>query len=192
MPDPVVFISQNHDKARELRRVLPDFELELLDLPDLPEETGSSYYDNARAKVRFGRTVADFEAWILAEDSGVEVAALGGAPGIRSARFAALGEDPVRKLLRTLEGVEEQGRFARYVCELVLLSPQLKELRGTGVLDGRIARAARGSEGFGYDPIFVPEGQERTVAELGNAWKDGHSHRALAAQALLRTLDSVR
>jgi XTP/dITP diphosphohydrolase len=122
---------------------------------------------------------------MLGEDSGVEVAALGGGPGIRSARWA---EDPVLKLLAELAGVED--RRARYVCELVAVSPDGAELRGTGTLSGRVAHEPRGSEGFGYDPIFVPEGEEHTVAELGNAWKRQHSHRARAAGALRAALAS--
>jgi XTP/dITP diphosphohydrolase len=124
--------------------------------------------------------VIDSEVWVLGEDSGIEVDALGGAPGIHSARWS---DDGIGELLRRLEGVEHRG--ARYVCELVCLSPEGEELRGTGVLEGRIAHEARGDEGFGYDPIFVPDGEERTVAELGNAWKRANSHRARAAEALL-------
>jgi XTP/dITP diphosphohydrolase len=119
---------------------------------------------------------------MLGEDSGLEVAALGGAPGIRSARYGAEGEEAIERLLEELRGVED--RRARYVCELVLLGPEGQEVRGTGVLGGRIAEEPRGSEGFGYDPVFVPEGEQRTVAELGNAWKSRNSHRARAAAAL--------
>ena len=90
------------------------------------------------------------------------------------------------KLLGELEGVEQRG--ARYVSELVLLAPDGLELRGTGTLEGRIADEPAGSEGFGYDPIFVPEGEQRTVAELGDAWKAENSHRARAAQALLAAI----
>ena len=116
---------------------------------------------------------------MLGEDSGIEVAALGGAPGIESARWA---EDGVARLLAELEGVED--RRARYVCELVALSPDGEELRGTGTLEGTIAHEPRGGEGFGYDPVFVPDGESRTVAELGNEWKAANSHRA-RARALL-------
>ena len=91
----------------------------------------------------------------------------------------------VERLLAELEGVEGEGRRARYVCELVALSPEGEEARGTGILEGRIADEPRGSEGFGFDPIFVPEGEERTVAELGDEWKAENSHRARAADALL-------
>ena len=124
---------------------------------------------------------------MLGEDSGLEVAGLGGAPGIRSARFAPEGAEAVAKLLEALRGVEGEGRRARYVCELVAISPKGEELRGTGILEGRIAAEARGSEGFGYDPVFIPEGEERTVAELGNEWKSRNSHRARAVRALLET-----
>ena len=102
---------------------------------------------------------------------------------MRSARFGAEGGEAIERLLRELSGVED--RRARYVCELVLLGPDGEERRGTGVLKGRIAREARGSEGFGYDPVFLPGGEERTVAELGNDWKAVNSHRARAAADLL-------
>jgi XTP/dITP diphosphohydrolase len=126
---------------------------------------------------------------MLGEDSGLEVEALGGAPGIRSARYGAEGGEAIERLLRELAGV--QDRRARYVCELVLIGPDRQEVRGTGRLEGRIVRAPRGSEGFGYDPVFVPEGEERTVAELGNDWKARNSHRARATQSLLREAGSL-
>ena len=90
-------------------------------------------------------------------------------------------------LLEALDGVDE--RDARYVCELVALSPEGEERRGAGTVEGTIAREPRGSEGFGYDPIFVPQGETRTVAELGNDWKREHSHRALAAKALAEAFE---
>ena len=183
-PVRAVVASHNQNKLRELAALLPGWELQLLGAAEFPEEVGLTYYDNALAKARFGREHGGADAWTLGEDSGLEVDALGGAPGIRSARFAPEGREAVEKLLGELRGVEEESRGARYVCELVALSPEGEELRGTGVLVGRIADEARGSEGFGYDPVFVPEGETRTVAELGNAWKSRHSHRARAARAL--------
>jgi XTP/dITP diphosphohydrolase len=176
--------SQNPGKLRELRRALPGWELEPLEADDYPPEDGETYYENARAKAEYGRTLEPSE-WILGEDSGLEVEGLGGAPGIKSARFA--GDLHVERLLTELAGVEARG--ARYVCELVALSPEGEELRGTGILAGRIAQEPRGSEGFGFDPIFVPDGEERTVAELGDAWKAENSHRARAAAALRRGLE---
>ncbi len=115
------------------------------------------------------------------------MAALGGAPGIRSARYAPEGLPAIERLLRELG--DEQDRRARYVCELVLIGPDGRELRGTGTLEGRISAEPRGSEGFGYDPVFVPEGEEKTVAEIGNAWKAENSHRARAAKALVAQMD---
>jgi len=183
-----VLCSRNRHKARELERLLPGWALEPLDRDDYPPETGATYYDNARIKAEFGREHAN--GWVLAEDSGLEVEALGGRPGVLSARYAPEGPPAVAKLLGELEGVAD--RRGRYVSELVLLAPDGRELRGTGTLDGRIALAALGTEGFGYDPIFIPDGEERTVAELGNDWKARRSHRALAAQALVQALGGAR
>jgi len=182
----VSFASGNRHKLRELRSLLPDWEIEPLEDGAMPEETGSTFYENALAKARHGREAGAPGLWVIGEDSGLEVEGLGGRPGIRSARYAgpkASDEDNVARLLGELAGAEGEARRARYVSELVLLSPE-GELRGTGTLEGRIAREARGSEGFGYDPVFVPEGEERTVAELGDDWKRKRSHRARAARAL--------
>jgi XTP/dITP diphosphohydrolase len=179
-----VLCSRNAHKARELEQLLPGWTIEPIDRDDYPPETGATYYENAALKARFGREHAD--GWVLAEDSGLEVAALGGRPGVLSARYAPEGAPAVTKLLGELEGVKD--RCARYVSELVLLARDGRELRGTGTLEGRIADEPRGSEGFGYDPIFIPGGEEWTVAELGNEWKAEHSHRARAARALLKAL----
>jgi XTP/dITP diphosphohydrolase len=182
-----VLCSRNAHKARELERLLPGWTVEPLERDDYPPETGATYYENAASKAVFGRVHTD--GWVLAEDSGLEVAALGGRPGVLSARYAPEGAPAVTKLLGELKGVGD--RSARYVSELVLLGPDGREHRGTGTLEGRIADEARGSEGFGYDPIVIPEGEEQTVAELGNSWKAAHSHRARAARALLRVLSAV-
>ena len=185
--DGVVLCSRNRYKARELERLLPGWTIEPLDRDDYPPETGATYYENAAIKAAFGREHA--AGWVLAEDSGLEVDGLGGRPGVLSARYAPEGAPAVAKLLDELEGVEE--RAARYVSELVLLAPDGRELRGTGTLEGRIAHEPAGSEGFGYDPVFIPEGEGRTVAELGGRWKAEHSHRARAARSLLRALGDV-
>jgi XTP/dITP diphosphohydrolase len=176
-----VLCSRNAHKARELETLLPGWSLEPLDRDDYPPETGTTYYENAALKAAFGHEKTG--GWVLAEDSGLEVDALGGRPGVLSARYAPEGAPAVAKLLGELEGVGERG--ARYVSELVLLAPDGRELRGTGTLEGRIAHEPAGTEGFGYDPIFIPEGEERTVAQLGNEWKAENSHRARAARALL-------
>jgi XTP/dITP diphosphohydrolase len=178
--------SRNANKARELERLLPGWTIEILPAEDYPPEDGDTYYENARIKAAYGRDVAERPAWLLGEDSGLEVDGLGGGPGVRSARSG--GDDPVGWLLRELGGKTGDERRARYVCELVGLSPDGREARGTGTLEGRIADEPRGSEGFGFDPVFVPDGEETTVAELGNEWKARHSHRANAARAFLTSL----
>jgi XTP/dITP diphosphohydrolase len=172
--------SSNANKARELERAVPAWKIELLEADDYPPEEGETYYDNALIKARFGRTLAPDEI-VLGEDSGIEAAALGGRPGIHSARWGKPGSS-VDRLLHELQG--QHDRRARYVCELVALLPEGTELRGRGTLEGTVANERRGTEGFGYDPVFVPEGETRTVAELGDAWKAQNSHRARAALML--------
>jgi XTP/dITP diphosphohydrolase len=183
-----VLCSRNPHKARELEALLPGWTIEPLDRDDYPPETGATYYENAAIKARFGWEHAD--GWVLAEDSGLEVDGLGGRPGVLSARYAPEGAPAIAKLLGELDGVD--ARRGRYVSEFVLLAPDGRELRGTGTLVGRIADQPRGDEGFGYDPVFIPDGEEQTVAELGNDWKARHSHRARAARALLGALGDAR
>ena len=188
----LVLVSENPNKARELGDALPGWTVERWQGTPLPPETGETFRDNARGKALHGRAEGDPDAWMAGEDSGLEVGALGGAPGIFSARYAgadATDEANVEKLLTALRGVEE--RRARYVCELVALAPDGAEIAVNGTLAGSIAEERKGGEGFGYDPVFVPDGETLTVAELGNAWKSSHSHRARAAQALAVALGVV-
>jgi XTP/dITP diphosphohydrolase len=181
----LLLASRNEHKLRELAQLMP---YELDPLPDgivLPPETGTTFADNALGKARAAAAATGRPA--IADDSGIEAAALGGRPGIHSARWSGAW---VPRLLAELEGAED--RRARYVCSLVALGPGGEEVVVEGTLEGAIALEPRGSEGFGYDPIFVPEGETRTVAELGNAWKERHSHRARAAAALTRALRPPR
>ena len=183
------FCSRNAHKARELERLLPGWSLQALDVDGWPDEAGETYVENARAKARFGRQHGDPGTWMVGEDSGIEVDALDGRPGLHSARYAPEGAPAIARLLRELDGVPD--RRARFVSELVALSPAGEEVCGTGILEGRIAAEPRGSGGFGYDPVFIPDGEERTVAELGDEWKERHSHRARAARALLAALGAA-
>jgi XTP/dITP diphosphohydrolase len=183
-----VLVSGNAHKLSELRAILPDWRIESLPLAEPPEETGSTYLENARIKARFGRERSPEAPWVLGEDSGIECRALGGAPGLHSARWAA-GRDQADALLERLAG--ESDREARMVSELVALSPDGVEFRGAGALEGEIARERRGHEGFGYDPIFIPRGHDRTVAEIGEVWKRRNSHRAQAALALVAALEAA-
>ncbi len=184
-PVEALLASNNRHKLGELRALLPGWRIEPLEVDDYPPETGATYAANARAKARFGRTRASSAQWVLGEDSGIECVALAGAPGLHSARWAP-GSDQADALVARLEG--EPERRARMVSELVALSPEGREFRGRGVLEGEIASARRGEAGFGYDPVFVPRGETRTVAELGEAWKGAHSHRARAAGALVAAI----
>jgi XTP/dITP diphosphohydrolase len=179
--------SKNEHKRAELARVLEGWWIALLAADDYPPEDGTTFLENARAKAAFGRRVGPADEWMLGEDSGLELFALGGRPGVETARWA--GGRHVEKALAALDGVTDRG--ARYVCELVALSPDGREARGSGTLDGAVALEPRGHGGFGFDPVFVPTGEMSTVAELGNAWKAEHSHRARAARALLDTLRDV-
>jgi XTP/dITP diphosphohydrolase len=174
----------NPHKLEEFRALFPDWELELLGDAEFPPEDGVTFADNARIKARYGRLAGPSDRWMLADDSGIEVAALGGGPGVQTARWAE-GRH-VEKLLAALDG--RADRRARYVCELVAIAPDRTEHRGSGVLEGSIALEPAGDEGFGFDPLFVPRGQTRTVAQLGDGWKAEHSHRAVAARSLLDTL----
>ena len=176
----MILCSQNEHKRVELERALRGWTIGALDVSSYPDETGDTFQKNARAKALFGREVGPGDAWMLGEDSGLEVEALGGAPGVETARWAR-GRH-VDRILAALDGVED--RRARYVCEVVAIAPDGRELRATGILEGRIAHEPRGSGGFGFDPVFVPAGEERTVAELGDDWKAKHSHRGRAALAL--------
>ena len=178
--------SANPHKLEELRRALPGWDVEPLDADDWPAETGATYEDNARIKARFARGLASADEWVVADDSGVEAEALGGRPGIHSARWSGAW---VETMLAELEGVAD--RRGRYVCVLVAVSPDGEEVVARGELPGAFAEEPRGSEGFGYDPIFVPAGEPQTVAELGNAWKAEHSHRARAARALADLLAAL-
>jgi XTP/dITP diphosphohydrolase len=181
----MILCSRNAHKARELEALLPGWAIEPLDADDYPAEAGTTYYENAVSKARFGH--GRVGGWTIGEDSGIEVAALGGRPGINSARYAPEGAPAIAKLLGELTGVED--RRARYVSELVAIAPDGDELRGTGILEGTIADGPRGSGGFGYDPIFVPLGDSKTVAQLGDWWKAEHSHRARSARALREAVE---
>jgi XTP/dITP diphosphohydrolase len=183
-----VLASQNRHKLLELREALPDWQIEALDATGYPEETGRTYYDNALLKARFGRGLAPTDAWVLGEDSGIEAVALDGAPGLHSARWAP-GRDQADALLERLEGEPERG--ARMVTDLVAISPEGEEYRGQGELVGELATERRGEGGFGYDPIFVPAGDTRTVAEIGDEWKSRNSHRARAARALAEAIGTA-
>jgi XTP/dITP diphosphohydrolase len=185
----VVVASANPDKAAEIRAIVSELlpEVELLDRPsEVPEvvEDGDTLLANARLKAEALASATGLPA--LADDTGLEVVALGGAPGVLTARWAgehATYADNVAALLEALDGVED--RRARFRTVAMVRWPDGHEVAAEGWLDGAIAEAPRGTGGFGYDPVFVPtEADGRTFAELGPAAKNALSHRARALRAL--------
>ncbi len=194
-PDRIAIASRNPHKLREIGRICADWPVTWLTpenheapWPDV-EETGTTYLENALLKAR---AVAEaLGAAALADDSGIEVDALGGRPGPRSARFdgdQASDQGNLRALLRSLRGVPSAGRTARYRCLAVLASPGGGEIHAEGVCEGTLVPKPRGTRGFGYDPIFVPAGWDRTMAELTDQEKDRISHRGRALRALRETI----
>ena len=156
------------------------------------EETGEHFLDNALLKARALAAKAPPGSWVLADDSGLEVDALGGAPGVRSARYAcesANTEANNEKLLRELEGVPEEKRTARFVCVLVLCPVSGEAFSFAGRCEGRIGDRAAGKDGFGYDPLFRPADQRKSFAELGGEVKNQLSHRSKALRRLVAFLE---
>ena len=180
----LLLATRNAHKLAEIRAMLPGVDLVGTDafpgVPD-PAETGATFEENARIKAEAWRDATGLPA--LADDSGLEVEALGGAPGVLSARYAGTHGDTAAnnaKLLRALEGVPAERRGARFVCALALALPGGATRTLRGECRGRIVEAGRGAGGFGYDPLFVPEGEALTFGELPVETKARLSHRARA------------
>jgi XTP/dITP diphosphohydrolase len=191
----LVLATTNQGKVVELRRILAGLDVELLDaraaaLPEV-EETGATFLDNALLKARA------YAAWsglaAVADDSGLEVDALGGAPGVRSARYAGEGagdQANLDKLLAELAGVPPERRTARFRCTAALVAPGAGEWHAEAAWEGRLLDTPRGIGGFGYDPVFLPDGWDRTSAEVDQATKDAASHRGKAFRALRPAIEA--
>lgn len=194
-PGRLAIASRNEHKLRELRAICADWPVEWVTVqthsgewPDV-EEPHDTYLHNAFEKAHAVAQALGVPA--VADDSGIEVDALGGAPGPRSARYA--GEDGtdgdnLRQMLAAMKGVPGPGRTARYRCVAAIAWPDGRELHAEGTCEGTLASRPRGRGGFGYDPIFVPAGWDRTMAELGPGEKDRISHRGRAFRALRELL----
>ncbi|MGI8749842.1 MAG: non-canonical purine NTP pyrophosphatase [Thermoleophilaceae bacterium] len=186
----LVLASRNTHKVRELSELMaPHVVVPLPGAVELPPETGKAFEDNALGKARGGADTLDAVA--IADDSGIEAAALGAGPGVRSARFAGEGATDQENLDKLLGEVAAEGdtRVA-YVCALVAVWPDGRELVREARCEGRLTHEPRGAGGFGYDPVFVPDDYDdgRTMAELSAREKDAISHRGRAARALLAAL----
>lgn len=201
---PLVFATSNPHKLREVASLLAPSGFQVLGLQDLdavppePEEDGATFEDNAAIKARYYARIIGKPC--LADDSGLEVDALSGAPGVHSARYAEVdGPREVRdaannrKLLDALSQVPDERRTARFVCALCLSDPDgqiLATARGT--LEGRVQRTPRGTNGFGYDPLLLVPELDRTCAELSEEEKNARSHRGRAVSRLAQVLQEAR
>jgi XTP/dITP diphosphohydrolase len=187
----VVLATRNAHKVIEMKRLFEPAGIEVEPLPDeveLPPEDGTTFADNALVKAQSAAAGTGRPA--IADDSGIEAAALGGAPGVRSARFAGPNASDEQNLEKLVREAPADSRL-RYVCALAYVNPESGEERVFfGDCRGRLARVRAGSNGFGYDPVFVPDatGDNRTMAELTAAEKDAISHRGHAVRALTRWL----
>ena len=187
----LVLASANRHKAAEFERLLPGHEVAPF-AGDLPEETGAGFRDNAELKARHVHRAIGGGDWVLADDSGIEAAALDGRPGVRSARFAGEQAGDAENLAALLAALrDKRDRSVAYVAELIAVAPAGWELHARGELRGTLALQPCGDGGFGYDPAFVPEGETRTVGEMSASEKDAISHRARAAAALEAQLASA-
>ena len=187
----LVLATRNEHKLRELSELMRPYELDALPADvELPPETGTTFADNALAKARAAAAAAGRPA--IADDSGIEAAALGGAPGVWSARYAGEGATDEENLEKLLREVPADGdRRVAYVCALAYVEPGGREEIVHGRCEGTLAGEPRGEGGFGYDPAFVPDdfnGDDRTMAELTPIEKDAISHRGRAARTLVRNL----
>lgn len=191
----LLIATKNIGKVKELENLLADSPVRLRslnDFPNVPEavETGATFAENARLKARFYAAQTGLLA--LADDSGLAVEALGGAPGIFSARYAgddASNAERIEKLLSELKATGDENRRARFVCAIAIADArgEIKFL-AEGICNGAIAKAATGKNGFGYDPIFIPDNFNRTFGELSDNVKREISHRALAIKKIIRYL----
>lgn len=185
--DTLVLGTHNAKKLAEMRDLLSAFSLPVESLSEVPDaievaETGTTFVENARLKAV--EQAQHLGRWVLAEDSGLSVGALDGAPGVYSARYAGADSDDAAnnaKLLAELDGVEGAGRNAYYTCQLCLSDPRGQvRFEASGICHGRIGYELRGEHGFGYDPLFVIPEYHRTFGELGPHTKRALSHRSRA------------
>lgn len=184
----LIVATNNKNKTKEIKEILKEFPIEIKDLKDENidvdiEETGSTFEENAMIKAREIYQLTG--AIVIADDSGLEVDKLDGAPGIYSARFSGVGakdEDNNKKLLSLLEGVEEQDRTGRFVCAIAIVFSDGSSTVVRGECEGKVAFSPMGEGGFGYDPLFIPNGYSQSFGQLSREMKNSISHRSKALQ----------
>jgi len=197
MPIDLVVATRNKKKLLEIRELLAHLDFNVMSIGDfscIPEiqEDGTTFEENAKKKAVQVAQITN--RLTLADDSGLEIDYLGGQPGIHSARFAgvnATDEDRIKKVLDLLKGVPKRERKARFRCAIAIVSPDTQVEIVTGACEGEIAFEPRGSEGFGYDPVFLVPEHGKTFAELGSEKKNQISHRAIALKKAKELLKSV-
>ena len=198
LPLTIYLASGNANKVGEIMRAAALFGAPVTfegasALGGMPEiaETGSTLVENAKLKAHALRKQSGGNAWICADDTGLFVEVLDGEPGVHTARYAGAdgnAEKNVAKLLEAMKGYPPRMRKAEFRCCLVLIDPEGNESVFEGIFKGRIAKETNGAGGFGYDPVFIPEGYNATVAELDDDTKNRISHRARAVRAMLESL----
>ncbi len=193
-PPRLIIATRNPHKTGEIRAMVGD-RFEVLDataFPEFPEieETGTTFLENARLKAEgISRRV---EGWVLSDDSGLQVDALGGAPGVWSSSYGGEEGNHAKNNARLLaEMAGKADRSARFRCTMVLARSGSERAAFSGTVEGRLVEALHGDGGFGYDPLFVPDGHEKTFAELGDEIKNSLSHRARALQQVVAFFDGM-
>lgn len=187
--------TSNTGKINEIKSLLMNEVIEVHTPKEIksyffPEETGATFYDNALIKAKSLHSVCSND-WVLAEDSGLEVEGLKGMPGVYSARYAgdkASDAENTAKVLKMVSIRSPQNRKAQFKCVMVALSPKHEVFTFEGVVKGTLTKAPQGQGGFGYDPIFIPEGESKTFSELGVGFKNKVSHRKQALSLFLEHL----
>lgn len=193
----IVIATRNADKYKEIKQILDKKDLEILSLRDFPdapevEETGTTLEENALLKAKSAAEATGLPA--IADDTGLLVDALEGAPGVRSARFAgenASYEDNCSLLLSKLDGIQDGNRTAKFVC-IAALVDEKSTITANGEVEGVIIKEQRGTNGFGYDPIFLPDQSDLTFGEMTVEEKSTFSHRSIAFNEMLRIIQDMR
>lgn len=191
--------THNKGKADEFKRLLADLPVELHMASEIssftpPPETGKTFLENAQIKARSLKSVVDDTDWVVSDDSGLCIEGLGGLPGVHSARYAGNHASQMENNAKVLKMVHLRtptNRAAHFECTLVLIGPDRKEHVFTGLCKGSIAKKESGTNGFGYDPVFIVEGQTITFAEMSYMDKNAVSHRNQAAKLLKEHLRSI-
>jgi len=187
----LVLATRNSGKLKEMKVKLKEYPVIvacLTDYPDIPEikETGKTFAENASIKAE---TVAKWTKLpALADDSGLEIDYIGKKPGIYSSRWGSTDQERIKKVLNALQTTKSEQRGARFICAMSLFLPEQGNYKTKGICSGRITLLPKGAEGFGYDPIFIPDGYNQTFAELGVHVKNRISHRAVALEKMIKII----